>query len=249
MDYNAANVHDRDCRIAFDAASHVYTVVCGDGRNVVCDSVTTVVDDLFDKFDADYWAQRKATPEHSAAQIKAEWDAKGKTARDLGTQLHERIERYYLGYDMDPEALSDRAFLNFIEFAREADLKPFRSEWRIFSERYRIAGTLDFLAFDGSGFDIYDWKRSAKIVDAAGTPVVADRFGKHAHWPVEHVPDTTYNHYALQVSLYRYILETEYGISVRTGHLGTFHPDYTVPYVVDVPYLRDEVRAILQTRL
>ena len=249
MNYNELNAHPRDRRVRFDAPTHTYTVLCEDGREVACDSVTTVVEDLFEKFDAEYWAARKATADHPKEAIMAEWEAAGQRARDLGTLLHDRIERYYLGEQPDSEAAADRAFAHFLRFAASTPLRPYRSEWRIFSERYRISGTLDFLAYDGSRFVIYDWKRSAKIVDSLGHPIVDNRYGKYAGAPVAHVPDTVYQHYALQVSLYRYLLHLEYGIVVSEGFLGTFHPDYDRPYVIPMPYYLDEVKAILDARL
>ncbi|MDE6135800.1 MAG: PD-(D/E)XK nuclease family protein, partial [Muribaculaceae bacterium] len=247
-DYNIRNAHPRDCRIDFEPEAHEYRVTCHDGSVIVCDSVTTVIGDLFEKFDADYWAARKATPDCPAEELKRRWAAKGEEARHLGTQLHDRIERHYLGQEPSPEALADKAFRFFLDFDRIYSLKPYRSEWRIFSEKYRIAGTLDFLACADGGFVIYDWKRSSKIVDRNGA-LSLNSYGKHAAWPVETVPDTVYYHYALQVSLYRYILETEYGIEPREAFLGTFHPDYDRFHVVAMPYLRNEVAAILNSRL
>lgn len=249
MSYNTLNSHPRDSRISFDAATHSYTATTADGLAVACESVTTVVENLFSKFDADYWAARKATPEHPAEVIKAEWEEAGRQARNLGTQLHDRIERHYLGEPVEEEALGDAAFRNFLAFAAEVPLKPYRSEWRIFSERYRIAGTLDFLAYDGRSFVIYDWKRSSKLIGGDGTPITADSYGKRGFGPVGHLPDCTYQHYALQVSLYRYILALEYGIEVAEGFLGTFHPAYTRPYVLKMPYYRREVEDILKSRL
>lgn len=249
MSYNDIHRHARDSRIRFDAAAHSYLAELPDGTPVPCDSVTTIVEDFFEKFDADYWAARKATAERPAEVIKAEWAAKGQAARDLGTQLHDRIERHYLGEEPEPEALADPAFRNFMVFAGHRRLTPYRSEWRIFSERYRIAGTLDFLAFDGERFEIYDWKRSSKIVDEQGRPITGNRYGKCAKAPIAHIPDCTYHHYALQVSLYRYLLALEYGIEVAAGHLGTFHPHYDRPYIVEMPYYKAEVETILASRL
>ncbi len=249
MNYNLLNAHRRDCRIDFDSPSHTYTVTAEDGTRIQCESVTTVVDKLFAQFDADYWAERKATPERPAAVIKAEWARKGEIARELGTQLHDRIERHYLGEDPEPEALKDIAFRHFLEFSRCVPLLPYRTEWRIFSEKFRIAGTLDFLGFKDGIYEIYDWKRSCKLVDRQGHVVKDDPYGKHGKYPIEHIPDTVYYHYAIQVSLYRYILEKEYGINVKSGRLGTFHPEYPCHYVIDLPYLRDEAAAILNTRL
>lgn len=247
FDFNKANSHPRDSRIHFDAPSHTYYIEAENGDHIYCDSVTTVVENCFEQFDAEKWARRKATPEHSAEEIMAEWARKGEEARDAGTLMHDRIERYYLGEELEDEAYDDESFCRFLRFTESYHLKPYRSEWRIYSRKYRIAGTLDFLVYDDGVFEIYDWKRSAKIVDCFGNPNL-NNFGKFAFAPLQNLPDTTFHHYALQVSLYRYILETEYDIIVADGHLGTFHPAYDRPFVVNMPYLRDEVIALLNDR-
>lgn len=245
FDYNIANAHARDRRIAFDVDTHTYTV---DGQ-LRCDSVTELVEACFEQFDADYWSARKATPTHTAEQIKAEWAAKGEEARRLGTQLHACIESYYLDGHA-PDAPGDaRALSHFLAFAAEHPLTPFRSEWRIFSERYRLAGTLDFLAVDNGHYIIYDWKRSNRVVDpATGLPATAS-YGKCALAPIDSLPDTVYQHYALQLSFYRRILAEEYGIAVDACRLGVFHPGLPTYYLVEVPYLADEVDTILRSRL
>ena len=247
-DYNIINAHARDSKIKFEPAAHKYYVECADGHTVECESVTTVIGNLFEQFDAHYWAARKTSTPAEAEALIRKWEAKGEEARTLGTQLHDRIERHYLGHEPEPEALADRAFGFFLDFARHYPLTPYRSEWPIFSEKFRIAGTLDFLACSNGRFTIYDWKRSSKIMDRFGC-LNTNCFGKYALPPIGHVPDTTYHHYALQVSLYRYILESEYDITVEDAYLGTFHPDYDRFHVVPMPYLRDEVIEILKSRL
>lgn len=251
MNYNERNAHARDKRVHFDAATHTYTVESEDtGHITPCDSVTTIINGLFEQFDADYWAVRKATPQKTAEMLKAEWAENARRASALGTMLHERIERHYLGEGPSAGALADTAFANFLQFAEKRHLTPYRSEWRIFSEKYRVAGTLDFLACENGSYELWDWKRSSKVVDRTGTPVSEGFRGKCGIRSVSaHIPDTSYWHYALQLSLYRYILETEYGIEVHSSHLGVFHPDYTCPWVVETPYLRKEAIEILNSRL
>lgn len=242
--YNEAHRHERDARISFDPAEHRYLV----DSSLACDSVTTVVGDFFPKFDADYWAARKATPSCPAERIKAMWEEKARIARDLGTELHARIERHYLGHEPEPAALAEKAFGQFLRFAGTHRLTPYRTEWAIFDERCHIAGTLDFLAFDGSRFEIYDWKRSTKVVDAYGRPRL-ECYGRYGLGPLGGVPDTSFHHYAVQQSLYRYILAKNYGIDVAACRLGVFHPDMPDFSVVEVPYLLNEVKALLATRL
>ena len=242
--FNSDHVHERDRRIVFEPVEHKYIV----DNELTCDSVTQLVSSLFEQFDADYWARRKATPTKTAEMIKKEWADKAEAARNLGTRLHERIEQYYISSEADAEALGDVEYRYFLDFAESHTLTPYRSEWPIFSKKYRLAGTIDFLAFDGSKFEIYDWKRSSKVCDDFGNPLL-NNYGKHAFAPIDHLPDTTFHHYALQLSIYRYMLETEYDIHVEACHLGVFHPDMRRYQCVDVPYLRDEVVKILNTRL
>jgi len=242
--YNDLNSHERDSRIVFEPEGHKYIV----DNELECESVTQIVSGLFEQFNADYWAARKATPTLTAEMIKAQWAKKGEEARDLGTLLHHRIEEYYLGHRIDEKAHADRDYQHFLAFAADYELTPFRSEWTIFSRRYRIAGTLDFLTFDGENYEIFDWKRSTKVCDAFSRPL-QNNYGKRGLSPIEHIPDTVYHHYALQLSFYRYLLATEYGIDVAACHLGVFHPDLASYHLVDVPYLKDEVISVLNSRL
>ncbi len=244
MNYNQRNKCGRDDALCFEPESHTYSV-----GGVPYDSVTTVVEGCFEQFDADYWAERKATPGHTKEMILAEWAAKGEAARNLGTELHDRIERYYLGEAVPTEWMQDASFQRFAAFACDIRLCPHRSEWRIFHEESRMAGTLDFLARRADGrYEIWDWKRSSKVVYDNGTPIEHSTYGKCAFEPLGHIPDTTFYHYALQVSIYRYILEHKYGLQIAAMRLGIFHPDHTRYFTVDLPYLYDEVLTIIMSR-
>ena len=54
---------------------------------------------------------------------------------------------------------------------------------------------------------------------------------------VEHVMDTNFNHYALQLNLYKFILEKKYNVRVRNMYIVCLHPEnknndylmYTIP--------------------
>ncbi len=238
MNFNSAHRHERDSKISFNADSHTYTVGGCELR-----SVTTVVADNFAQFDADYWAQRKAPSlGMSPEDVKAMWKRKGDEAAALGTAMHAGIEQYYLDRTM-PD--NDTAAL-FRQFVETHQLNPYRTEWAIFDEDYKVAGTLDFLDCTDGVFTIYDWKRSNKILDAAGEPVIVSPYGKYAFDPISDIPDTTYCHYALQVSIYRHILEKNYGLQIADCRLGIFHPAYSQPYVLDMPDLREAAVAVLQ---
>jgi hypothetical protein len=234
--YNTLNSHHRDNLIEFDESQHKYSV---NGKDLV--SVTTIIDHYFQDFDADYWAKRKApsmglTPE----QLKAKWEENAQKARDLGTSMHDKIEKYYLGITSE----TDETFNLFLEFTKSHTLYPYRTEWRIFYEEYGIAGTLDFLEYKDGVYTIYDWKRSEKLVKN-GVILKDNPWGTSAFDPISHIPDTSFYHYALQLSMYRYILEQKYDIHVSQSRLGVFHPNNGTYHVIDLPYLKEEIIAIL----
>ena len=54
------------------------------------------------------------------------------------------------------------------------------------------------------------------------------------------LPDTPFYHYCMQQNLYRYMLETHYGIKVRGMNLVVLCPDYPTYFVAQVPKM-DEV--------
>ena len=62
---------------------------------------------------------------------------------------------------------------------------------------------------------------------------------------MEHIPDTSYWHYALQQNLYRHIVEKCYGLTVSNMNLVILHPSYSSYKVVRVPRLDDEIQLIV----
>ncbi len=234
--FNQTNAHPRDAELSFRAEDHTYLF-----RGRELRPVTSVVEDSFTKFDAKLWAPKVALKRNmTEKEVLQEWEQKAELARDQGTLMHQRIERYYLG-DPDPEAVGDPTYSLFQEFAARHTLNPYRTEWAVYDEDLGVAGTIDFLDCSKGQFTIIDWKRSDKLV-SCGIPITENRYGETALAPISHVPDTTYWHYALQVSIYRYILERKYGINVSHCCLAVFHPHNPCHYLLRMPYLRTEVQ-------
>lgn len=199
----------------FDEASHTYKV---DGQ--IYDSVTQWVSKQFKPFDADHvipkmmashrWPQSKwygMTPD----EIKAAWDANGKEAADLGTQMHAEIEAYYKGVS------TSVSMAGFDAFVRDhSHLKPFQTEWRIFDRSLKIAGTVDMVFQDGDKYHLYDWKRCKEFKKY-------NSFQKSITF--DDLPDCNVSHYRLQLSMYKLILERNYGIKITDMYLVRFHPN------------------------
>ena len=237
--FNQRNRHYRDSNISFDESTHLYKV-----NGVTLQSVTNFVAGCFPKFDAEFFAKKKATDLGKTTQEVLEmWEQKGKESRELGTELHKKIENHYQGIS----SLEDDTFKLFLMFADKVELKPYRTEWAVYDVKHNIAGTIDFVDYQNGEYIIYDWKRSDKIIDN-GMPIKASKYNEKGNHPLEHLDNTPYYHYALQLSIYKYILENNYNIKISDLRLGIFHPTYEKPYVLRMPYLEKEINDIFGLR-
>lgn len=238
--FNIRNRHWRDRNVSFREADHVYIV-----DSTPLDSVTTFVKNCFPEFDSEFHAKRKAEVLGITKEAVLEmWDKKGRESREQGTAMHKKIESYYLG----KEPSTDETFELFKIFADKIMLKPYRTEWAVYDWEQKIAGTIDFVDYQNGEYIIYDWKRSDKLIAKNGLPIKNSLYGEKALPPIENLDDSPYYHYALQLSLYKYILEKNYGITVSKLRLGIFHPSYNKPYVLEMPYLQNEIDTLFGLR-
>lgn len=237
--FNQRNKHPLDSTISFRASDHLYIV------NGVClESVTTFVSSCFPKFNTELHAKQKAGALGISVQEVIEmWERKGKESRDLGTAMHKKIENYYQGID----SANDDAFNLFRIFANNIKLVPYRTEWAVYDWEYKLAGTIDFVDYQNGEYTVYDWKRSDKII-ANGMPIKTNKYGEKGNYPLEHIDNSPYYHYALQLSLYKFILERNYGIKIDKLRLGIFHPTYNKPYLLEVPREENEINTIFNLR-
>jgi very-short-patch-repair endonuclease len=238
--FNLKNKHPRDSRIKFYPEPHIYTI-----DNTPAPSASTIIAKFFPEFDSVYWANRKA-PELGMSPIEVElmWKNKGEAAAKDGTFLHEQIENFYLeqAYERTEEF---HLFENFV--SEHNHIKPFRTEWRIFDEQHHIAGTIDLISENGNGYEMYDWKRSKKVVSSFNGEPIKNNQWQSGVGQLADIDDTSYNRYCLQQSLYKYILEKNYGLKVSKMYLIVLYPEYDKYYKVEVPYLKDKAEYILRT--
>lgn len=271
------NPHARDARIAFDPIPHKYTIDGNTDPALAFTSVTTWNHAHFEQFDADAiitkmmaaksWATNQKYRGQTREQIKAGWDMNRDQAAEAGTAMHAEIEMFYNYGALDagaaaaaaldapytmPDTPELRYFSNFNRTFGKT-LRPYRTEWTVFHEEARLSGSID-MVFENldprtgeptGTLSIYDWKRCKEIVRSSA-------FNKWAITPgIEHVPDTNYWHYCLQLNVYKYILQEKYGKTVTELYLVCMHPDnanhdYQRIKVAD---LQADVASIIQARI
>lgn len=241
--FNRKNTHPRDSRIKFYPEPHIYTI-----DNTPAPSTSTLISKFFPEFDS-YSAASRLNPNHDLYGLEIEeiveiWNKKGKEAANKGTFLHEQIENFYLGQEYD----TTEEFHLFESFVNEnKHIEPYRTEWRIFDEQYHIAGTIDLISKNGNAYEMYDWKRSKKVINSFNGEPVKNNQWQRGVGHLSDIDDTSYNRYCLQQSIYKYILEKNYGLKVSKMYLIVLYPEYDKYYKVEVPYLKDKAEYILRT--
>ena len=240
------NSDPRDKNITFKEEGHKYTV-CGETDYK---SVTTWIHSFTENFDADKiitkmmlsknWISSKyygKTPE----EIKAIWDENRNNASTSGTKLHYDIECKYNGIEVNNNSLEFEYFINF--YNDYSHLIPYRTEMLVYYEELKLSGSIDMVfKCDDGMFEIYDWKRSKEIIKVS-------KFNKWMQHPsIDHLPDTNYWHYSLQLNIYKAILIEKYEMKVGNLYLVVLHPDNDKYLRIQVVDLQNEVKMLFNDR-
>jgi ATP-dependent exoDNAse (exonuclease V) beta subunit len=239
------NAHPRDSDISFQEDGHIYTIR-GDKYYKSC---TTWVKSFFEKFNPDAVIDKMMESEKwqenkyfgmTRNEIKNLWSDNGKKAAEFGTSMHKAIEEFYNGIDLpDNIPVELTYFMHF--YLDHPELNPFRTEMMIYDENIRICGSVDMLFKNDDGtFNIYDWKFSKEIQTHS--------YGKKGLGPASTMNDCNTIHYALQLNLYREILERKYGFAIRDMVLVFMHKDLYEGYV-KYPVSRIDMTPFLELRL
>ena len=237
--------HLLDERISFDEPSHTYTIDGEDGYL----SVTSWVHRHFNPFDSDKiidammsgrnWSSSKYFGMTREA-IKLTWETNRNEAATAGTAMHSDIEKFYNGV---PHTNTSKEYQQFTNFVKENPFEPHRTEWTVFDKELKIAGSIDMTFVQKNGdLMIYDWKRSKGIVRNSPYETYSTSDC------ITHLPDTNFWHYALQLNMYKTILERNYGEKISKMCLVCLHPNQENYRLFDVPELDYELGELIAIR-
>ena len=174
--------------------------------------------------------------------IAAKWEANKIEAANRGTWLHLQCELWLNRDDAHMGSTETQLFLRYVrERLAPNHVEAFRTEWEVFGETIDLAGSIDFVGVvtegpDAGGLWLVDWKRTKELRYKSNHP-----YGYCMLPPLDHIPDASKWHYAIQLNLYAYLLETYYGMRVVHREVACFHPDngdgpyyYAVPRMTEV---------------
>ncbi len=239
------NTHERDQNLQFFEEDHKYVILTDSESKYT--SVTTWNHSHFAKFDADKiiknmmggknWKEGHKYWGLNAEQINALWAHNANSASGAGTNMHYEIE-CFMNNDSLPAGYSHKELYDayikeasdvetsvewkyFIQFVKDfPNLKPYRTEWTVYNEDIKLAGSIDMVYENPDGtLSIYDWKR-VKEISRINT------WNKFAITrSICQMPDSNFWHYSLQLNTYKAILEAKYDKKVTDLYLVRLHPD------------------------
>lgn len=218
-------------------------------------SATQIVGKMHKEFDVHLESIRMAEKYgHTPEYWKQKWDIERETSCIRGTALHNIKEEFLYGRGFDRINNRDFPVQNrnllptIIDYTELPDgIYPELLLWR---HDWGIAGRADKPILETLGSDQYmhidDYKTNKKI----GYSGWMDPEGERKMFaPIDHLPDCEFTHYSLQLSLYQYMGEY---LGFKPGFRRIIHFGHHIeglgtpkPKDIPVPYLRDEVIAIM----
>lgn len=218
-------------------------------------SVTRLIEDYCNEFDAEAVAERVALKEgKTVQQVLDEWEYKNKFACEKGSTCHEYAQSLWSGekwkaliFDESEEYLNavGRIRMQALTFYYDYKdkLEHLADEFVIGSDEYDIASAIDHLFINKLTGELVlvDYKTNSDIHKN-------EKYAKDMKIPISHLKDFTLNHYYLQLSIYKFIVEKYTRLQVAEMFIVWFSENNDNYEIIEIPYLKREVEEILENR-
>ena len=217
-------------------------------------SVTRLIEEYTNEFDAEAIAEKVAIKENKTVQeILNEWKLKNQWACKKGSVCHEYAQSLW-----SKKQLIDQNFYTapqkqaFLWIFSQADnfycdykdrLEHLADEFVIGSEEYDIASAIDHLFINKltGGLILVDYKTNSDIHKN-------EKYAKNMKVPLSHLKDFTLNHYYIQLSIYKYLVEKYTDLKIEEMFIVWFSENIENYEIIEIPYLYKEVKNILELR-
>ncbi|MCA9750386.1 MAG: PD-(D/E)XK nuclease family protein [Romboutsia sp.] len=240
-------------------------------------SVTSLISKFKQPFDADEVAIKSSKNKKSKwynmspEDIKDVWKKEGKRATDLGTWYHNMRENDLLSCETIGDSIPVNKPIYEADGAKVAPNQKLKDgiypEHFVYLKSAGICGQADYVEVKDGQINILDYKSNKEIK----TESYKNWEGLHKMMnpPLSHLQDCNLTHYTLQMSIYMYMM-LRHNPKLKPGTLTIQHilfekvgdDEYGYPITLyddmgnpvikeiinyDVPYLKDEVVALIKT--
>ena len=219
-------------------------------------SVTRLIEDYCNEFDAEEVAERVALKEGKLVQeVLDEWKQKNEWACEKGSMCHQYIQDYWsnrirrnncvLLNEEEKMKIVGKIFQQGRNFYNDYNdrLEHLADEFVIGSDEYDIASAIDHLFINKltGGLVLVDYKTNSDIHKN-------EKYAKDMKVPLQHLKDMTLNHYYIQLSIYKYLVEKYTNLKIEEMFIVWFSENNNNYEIIEIPYLKNEVELILENR-
>lgn len=234
-------------RIYLDPATHTYYDREGTMKPISC---SKFLEKFFPEFDrmkiSAACAGKGKYAGMTQKEVLAQWDGSMVESQDHGNYIHNGLEHFGKNFTIKPgceeiEPMIRSVFADYVEYHT-------RYSEEVLYTKFGIAGTCDKLFFvsssANSAFDLEDFKTNLKKgIEFCPDAKVKEKFCKY---PIEHLSNCNYTKYALQLSMYAYMVEELTGRKCRKLTIRFIPPDDPMQHVkIAVPYMKHEIHAMI----
>lgn len=217
--------------------------------------VTTFIGKYANEFDSQTIAKRVAKKrECTLEEVLKEWDYKRDFSCEKGTNGHCKAQSLWNGeiyhplsfdgsetFKMANEAIYKQAIDFYNDYKDK--LEHLADEYVIGDAQCNLASCIDHIFINRltKGMVLVDYKTNSEMYKN-------EKYAKPMKAPLQHLKDTKINHYALQLSIYKYLVETHTNLKFEDMFIVWFSELNENYQIVNVPYLKNEVETILEWR-
>lgn len=190
--------------VSFFEKEHKYFL-----KNKELTSTTTVLGFFKNQFDPDGHITRAVAKRDGITidEVKENWNKIKIEGLERGKNFHRQAEHYIKTGEILKEDYKDvvSQLKNILPKPRE----NLHSEIGLHSPTYSIAGTCDVIFLDKDKTLTFDFKSNKKFT-------TVNKYKKFLLYPLEHLPETDYTIYSLQLGIYNLMLK-EHGYKIKKG--------------------------------
>ena len=242
--------------IDFHEEEHFYTI--NDYRFGI--SATSLIETYAQEFDSDGISQMVANKRGiSQKEVLDEWKKENEFSCIKGSCIHLKAQSLWMGtdYEIDYNTIDDtidkdRLKKEYDIMSKQAtdfynDYKDMydmiQDEFIVWSKEFDIAGSIDGIMYNKNTQQccILDFKSNKDLQ-------FKSKYRKKMKVPLHELDDVNGQHYYIQLSIYKYLIEKYTNIKVDELFIVYFNINADSYEIIEIPYLKKEVEEILDNR-
>lgn len=242
--------------IDFHEEEHFYTI--NDYRFGI--SATSLIETYAQEFDSDGISQMVANKRGISQQdVLNEWKKENEFSCIKGSCIHLKAQSLWMGTDyeidyntIDDNIDKDRLKKEYDIMSKQAinfynDYKDMydmiQDEFIVWSKEFDIAGSIDGIMYN-------KYTQKCCILDFKSNKDLQfkSKYRKKMKVPLHELDDVNGQHYYVQLSIYKYLIEKYTNIKVDELFIVYFNINANDYEIIPIPYLYEEVRKILELR-